>query len=395
MAEIGELAFDSGLSYLTMSPVGDDYRTLDTAMLENLKESTRSELDCQVCYAMMLDPITTTCGHTFCRKCVARVLDHSNLCPICRRELLMPPGVHREPCNKRLSQLLFNICPDAVAVRAESAAQEEASMTGDQNVPLFVVALGYPSMPVFLHIFEPRYRLMIRRAIETGDRKFGMMMYNRQGEPQGPLGQTQFMEYGTLLHIVNMQLLPDGRSFMECVGVSRFRVKSWSMRDGYTVGNIERVDDVSLAEEESIEAREVSASATSSTNDLLAQLNSMPTLDLLQIGITFIARMRAVSAPWLRANVIASHGNPPEDPALFPYWLASILPIAEEEKYKLLSTTSVRERLKITARWVRRIEAQRWYVDRFPIKFPLLRAEPWLVFGLATTVSDSDVALKG
>lgn len=378
MVEIGELAFDSDVSYLTMSPTGDDYRTLDIAMLDDLKESTKSELDCQVCYAMMLDPLTTPCGHTFCRKCVARVLDHSSLCPICRRELLMPPGAHHEPGNKRLSQLLLRICPDAVVARAESAAQEEASMSGDQNVPLFVVALAYPSMPAFLHVFEPRYRLMIRRAIETGDRKFGMMMYNQHRELQGDLGQTQFMEYGTLLHIVNMQLLSDGRSFIECVGVSRFRVKSWGMLDGYTVGNIERVDDVSLAEEESIEAREVSAGAMSPTGDLLAQMNCLPTLDLLQIGIAFIARMRAASAPWLHANVIASHGNPPEDPALFPYWLASILPIADEEKYKLLPTTSVRERLKITARWVRRIEAQRWYVDRVPTTspFPSPHAQP-------------------
>ncbi|MCJ1403908.1 hypothetical protein MMC11_007131 [Xylographa trunciseda] len=360
MAEIGELRYDSEVSYQTMSPTADSYRHLDTAMLENLKESTKNELDCQVCYALMLDPVTTTCGHTFCRKCVARVLDHSNLCPICRRELLMQPGVQREPSNKRLSQLLLGICPDLVAARAESAEQEEAALTGDKNTPLFIVTLAYPSIPNFFHVFEPRYRLMIRRAIESGDRKFGMMMYNRRGEPQGDLGVTQFMQYGTLLHIINMQLMPDGRSLIECVGVSRFRVKSWGMLDGYVVGDVERVDDVSLAEEESIEAREVSASAASQTDDLLAQMNGLPTRDLLQIGISFITRMRAASAPWLRANVIAAYGSPPADPALFPYWLAAILPIADEEKYKLLPTTSVRERLKITAHWVRRIEAQRW-----------------------------------
>ncbi|KAK4956892.1 hypothetical protein LTR66_013338 [Elasticomyces elasticus] len=54
------------------------------------------------------------------------------------------------------------------------------------------------------------------------------------------------------------------------------------------------------------------------------------------------------------------YGGPPEDAALFPYWFASILPIADDEKYVLLRTTSVRERLKITAQWIRRMEAQRW-----------------------------------
>ncbi|MCJ1409998.1 hypothetical protein MMC19_004083 [Ptychographa xylographoides] len=359
MAEVGELRHDSEVSYQTMSPTRDTYRHLDLALLEHLKEATKNEMDCQVCYALMLDPVTTTCGHTFCRKCVARVLDHSNLCPICRRQLFMPPGVQNEPSNARLSKLLVSLCPEAVAARAEAAAEEETVLQGGGlNIPLFVVSLAYPSMPTFLYVFEPRYRLMIRRAIEHGDRKFGMVMYNRRGEPQGDLGVTHFMLHGTLLHIVNMQLMPDGRSLIECVGVSRFQVKTWSTLDGYNVGTVERIDDISLAEEEHNEAMEVGVDTP--TDDLLAQLNTMSTRDLLQIGISFIARMRAASAPWLRANVIASYGNPPEEPALFPYWLASILPIADEEKYKLLSTTSVRERLKITARWIRRIEAQRW-----------------------------------
>lgn len=359
MAEMSELPYNAEMSYQTMSPTGDEFQYLDVAVLEHLKETTRNELDCQVCYALILDPLTTPCGHTFCRKCVTRVLDHSNLCPICRRLLSIPPDVSRVPGNKRLDQLLNGLCPDLVAQRAEAAAQEEIGILGEQDVALFVCTLAYPSMPTFIHVFEPRYRLLIRRAIENGDRKFGMMMYNRAGTPQGDLGPTQFMMYGTLLHIVSMQLMPDGRSLIETVGVSRFKVKSWTMLDGYIVGNIDRIDDVSLAEEERLEAMETSAAPASPT-DLQGQLDRLSTRELLQIGIAFIARMRAASAPWLHERVLAAYGSPPTDPALFPYWFASILPIADEEKYKLLPSTSVRERLKITARWVRRIEAQRW-----------------------------------
>ena len=357
MAELGELKYDSEVSYQPISSSGDNYQHLDVAMLEHLKEVTRNEMDCQVCYGLILDPLTTTCGHTFCRKCVARFLDHSNLCPICRRTLTMPPGAQSKPSNKRMSNLLLRLCPDHVSARAEAAAQEEIATEGKPNVPLFPCTLAYPSMPTFLYIFEPRYRLMVRRLIESGERKFGMMMFNRRGESQGELGTTEFMQYGTLLEIVNLQLLPDGRSLVETIGVSRFRIKSWGMRDGYHVGNLERIDDISLAEEEQIESVEVGVS--SSANDLIAQINRTPTRELLQIGLGFISRMRTASAPWLHQNVIASHGTPPEDPALFPYWFASILPIADDEKYKLLSTRSVRDRLKITAWWVRRIEAQR------------------------------------
>ena len=359
LAELGELKYDSEVAYQTMSPTGNNYEDLDIAMLHHLREATKSELDCQVCYALMLDPLTTTCGHTFCRNCVARVLDHSTMCPICRRNLPMPPGVRDVPSNVRLGDLLLGLCPELLAARAEAAAHEEVAIQGEKNVPLFVCALAFPSMPTFLHIFEPRYRLMIRRAIESGDRKFGMIMYNSRGQVQGHLGSTQFMEYGTLLHINSMELMPDGRSLIECRGVSRFRVKDWGHLDGYIVGNTQRLDDVSYAEEEAIEVSET-AEQVAEQNDSLAQLDRKSTLELLHIGTDFITKMRAASAPWLHERVLAVYGSPPDDPALFPYWFASILPISEEEKYKLIPTTSVRKRLKITARWVRRIEAQRW-----------------------------------
>lgn len=359
MADLGDLKYSSEVAYQTMSSVGDGYERLDISMMGILKEIIKSEMECHVCYGLMLDPLTTTCGHTFCRNCVARVLDHSNSCPICRRPLPLAARVLYEPSNQRLAKLLMGICPDLVSARAEAVAQEEAAMGGETNVPLFVCTLAYPSMPTFLHIFEPRYRLMIRRAIESGDRKFGMMMYNRKGESQGDLGPTQFMQYGTLLHIVSMQMMPDGRSLIETRGLSRFRVRGWSMLDGYIVGNIERLEDVSLAEEEQIEANETGGPAPS-RSDLAAQFDRMSTYELLRIGLDFIARMRAASAPWLHERVIDSYGPPPDNPALFPFWLASILPIAHDEKYKLLPTSSVRERLKITAGWVRRIEAQRW-----------------------------------
>lgn len=363
MAEIGELKYDSEVAYQTMSPTGDSYQDLDFTMLAHLKEATKAELDCQVCYALMLDPLTTTCGHTFCRKCVARVLDHSTMCPICRRDLPMPPGVRNVPGNKRLSELLTGLCPDLVAARVEAAAQEEVLMLGEENVPLFICTLAYPSMPTFLHIFEPRYRLMIRRAIENGDGKFGMLMYNRRAAPQGNLGSVQFLQFGTLVHINSIEIMPDGRSLIETRGLSRFRVKDWDMLDGYIVGNIERLDDISLAEEEQVEATETT-DPVPAQHDLISQIDHMSTQELLKIGTDFITRMRAASAPWLHEGVLASYGPPPDDPALFPYWFASIIPIGEEEKYRLIPTTSVRERLKVTARWVRRIEAQRCSTSR-------------------------------
>ncbi|KAJ9668041.1 hypothetical protein H2201_001847 [Coniosporium apollinis] len=376
----GELRYGADVSYKSLSRNGDDYRELDNSVLDRLRDATHKELDCHVCYNMMLDPVTTSCGHTFCRICLARVLDHSSHCPVCRRTLPIPPSLNRQPSNARLVALLNGLCPELVAARAEAVALEERGTVGELDCPLFVCTLSFPAMPTFLHIFEPRYRLMIRRALE-GNGQFGMLVYNRTQTPQGDLGVSRFMEYGTMLQILNVQMLPDGRSLIETRGVSRFKVKAYGQVDGYTVGRVERVEDVSLAEEERLESEEIGAAdvgplfgtpppspqAPDTLEAHMLRVDRLSTRQLLMIGVTFVEKMRAHSAPWLSRGILDAFGGPPDDPALFPYWFASILPIAEEEKYLLLKTTSVRQRLKIVVGWIRRIEGQRWWV--FPLYF--------------------------
>jgi hypothetical protein len=374
LAQNGQLDYHSDAEYESRSEIGDD-RAMDIELLSCLRETAQKELDCHVCYNMMYDPVTTPCGHTFCRKCLARVLDHSTHCPMCRRGLPIPPSLDRQASNSSLVSLLRNICPELVAARAEAIEAEELAEMGQFDTRLFVCTLAFPSMPTFLHIFEPRYRLMIRRSLE-GNRQFGMLMYNQLGLPQGDLGIVNFKEYGTMLRILNVHMLPDGRSLVETRGLYRFRVRAHGTLDGYAVGRIERTEDVSLADEERLEAEDImstlpvvdspvsggdrrgSSTGTSSTHP--ENINHLSTQQLLTTGLEFIQRMRAHSAPWLHQRIIEVHGGPPDDAALFPYWFASVIPIVDEEKYTLLRTSSVRERLKIVVGWIHRIESQRW-----------------------------------
>ena len=73
----------------------------------------------------------------------------------------------------------------------------------------------------------------------------------------GGAQRSPIYKYGTLLHIINFQPLPDGRSLIETIGVERFEVKRLGERDGYLVGKTERWDDVSIDTEEAIEMAEV------------------------------------------------------------------------------------------------------------------------------------------
>ncbi|KAI6863366.1 ATP-dependent protease-like protein [Hortaea werneckii] len=359
LAAEGKLLRDQDVGYLPPAVTSEEERALDVDVLSDLLEATHREVDCQVCYNLMLDPVTTSCGHTLCRNCLARVLDHSQHCPVCRRGLAIPPSLHGQSSNKTLVQLLNGLCSEAVSARAEAVALEETGGPGGLNVPLFVCTLGFPNQPTFLRIFEPRYRLMLRRCIE-GNKEFGMLMYNRYLEPQGDLGPVHFYHYGIMLRIVHSQMLADGTSLIETRGIYRFRVKAHDVLDGYAVGSVERLEDVSLTEEERLEAIETSLPPVAE-DDVAGRITRMSTQQLLAVGQDFIRRMQARSANWLQQRVLDIHGLPPDDAAMFPYWFASVLPISDEEKYKLMGTTTVRQRLKITASWIRRIESQRWY----------------------------------
>jgi Lon protease-like protein len=344
----------------------------DSLTLQVLKENLRAELDCQVCYALILDPLTTPCGHTFCRECVARVLDHTDLCPICRRKLGLPPTMQSEPLNKTLTRLIDHFFPDQVSARREALAQDETGLDREKNLPLFVCTLSFPTMPTFLHVFEPRYRLMIRRVVESGGGKFGMVMYNRRARAQP--GAEEFMPYGTLLMIERYELLPDGRSLVIATGVSRFKVLEAGLLDGYHVGRVERVDDISLAEEERLELTETSVSVNPEPGPEgqaadIPLLESMSTQQLVDAVLEFIGRQRRAAASWLHPRIMLAYGPALPDAARLPWWLACVLPISEEEKYPILAATSVRERLKIAARWTREFEARDLYVQGLVLPF--------------------------
>lgn len=108
-------------------------------------------------------------------------------------------------------------------------------------VPIFVLMAALPTRKCPLHIFEPRYRLMMRRALEsTGC--FGMCAAAEGG----------FADHGTLLRIEDFRLLPDGRSALKTVGVKRFRVLERSMRDGYHQARVEWLDDDCQEDDEEV-----------------------------------------------------------------------------------------------------------------------------------------------
>ena len=371
LAKSGKLRYEADAAYRSVGDESEpDYADFELEALHRIQTDARVEMDCHVCFALFWDPLTTACGHTFCRSCLQRILDHSRFCPLCRRKLAINPLLNRTVCpsNARLDLIIATFWAEELHARKELFEAEQVSQHENFDIPLFICTLAFPMMPTFLHIFEPRYRLMIRRALD-GDRTFGMVLPKRARNPDDP----HFHDLGTLLRITNVHYYPDGRSLIETRGVSRFRVISHGLSDGYYVGKIERIDDVSLEDEEASEALEAlpeeleRVHSNSSTTErktripeAVEDVEKMSTQSLMEYALDFVTRMRAQSVPWLAERMLTIYGECPTDPAVFPWWLASMLPVRDLEKYRLLGTSSVRDRLKICCTWIAEWETSTW-----------------------------------
>lgn len=192
----------------------------------------------------------------------------------------------------------------------------------NKNVPIFVCTMAYPTVPCPLHIFEPCYRLMIRRCIETGTRQFGMCL----GDPV-----KGFAEYGCILEIRNVQFFADGRSVVDSIGKRRFKVLHQGQRDGYNTADIEYIEDQKVQGEDCAELMGLHSCVYEQASSWFHSLKSS-----------------------LKNRILSHFGPMPEkdaDPQINPngpawcWWTLAVLPLESRAQLPFLAMRSLKDRL--------------------------------------------------
>ena len=103
--------------------------------------------------------------------------------------------------------------------------------------PLGSVLTPYGVLP--LHIFEPRYRvLMFDCTHGEAEPEFGVVLIERGSEVGG---NDERFSVGTIARIVEAGELPDGRWVLTTIGTSRFRVERWLPDDPYPLAFIDKL----------------------------------------------------------------------------------------------------------------------------------------------------------
>lgn len=87
--------------------------------------------------------------------------------------------------------------------------------------PLGTVLLPHMVLP--LHVFEPRYRALVRDVLD-GEREFGVALITRGHEVGGGDERT---DVGTVAQVLQAEELEDGRWLVIAVGTRRCQVTAW------------------------------------------------------------------------------------------------------------------------------------------------------------------------
>uniref|UniRef100_A0A665UUW4 LON peptidase N-terminal domain and ring finger 1, like n=1 Tax=Echeneis naucrates TaxID=173247 RepID=A0A665UUW4_ECHNA len=283
-----------------------------------------NDLECSLCMRLFYEPVTTPCGHTFCKNCLERCLDHTPQCPLCKESLKEYLACRKYMVTAVLDTLIKQYLAEEYAERTKTHLEETRELSDlTKNVPIFVCTMAYPTVPCPLHVFEPRYRLMIRRCMDTGTRQFGMCI----NDPQ-----KGFADYGCMLIIRSVHFLPDGRSVVDTIGGKRFRVLSRGMKDGYSTADIEHLEDTRVEDSDELE----------SLQELHDAVYEQARVWFQNLKIRFHNQILQHFGPMpeQEADIQAT----PNGPACC-WWLLAVLPIDPRYQLSVLSMTSLKERL--------------------------------------------------
>ena len=196
-----------------------------------------------------------------------------------------------------------------------SEASEKVS--GLKQLPLFPLPLVLlPNEVLPLHIFEPRYRQMLR-DIELRRNLFGVTFF----DPETASGEKpEVGSIGCVAEVRERSMLPDGRSNIVSSGLIRYRLLEYAEIDTpYLTGEVDFFED-------DVEDSEVVVPLADEVFDLFARVAKAA----FQLG--------------------GGRGSFPEIPKAEPEQLSFLVTAAfnldNEVKYRMLKMTSTLERLK-------------------------------------------------
>lgn len=185
----------------------------------------------------------------------------------------------------------------------------------ERQIPIFPLqTVLFPGGFLPLHIFEPRYRTMIKFCLEH-ESEFGVVLI-KEGEEAGETAIP--CDVGTAVRILHVEHLDDGRMNIITAGEYRFQILETQEHLSYLTGRVRMLDDLDT------ELESVSESLAAQTEELY------------KVYETLSSRLIFAWSP---------PEEQPDDPRELAYQVGLRLRISLKEKQNLLETIPLEQLL--------------------------------------------------
>jgi uncharacterized protein len=193
------------------------------------------------------------------------------------------------------------------------------------HLPMFPLStVVFPGVSIPLHVFEDRYRALVRHLLaidDPSDRVLGTVAV-REGYEVGDHGSQSLYRVGVRLQLTDVEANDDGTYEIEVVARERVRLLGLDASGDFAVGEVEEHPDTA-----GLVPEEVLARARATFTAYRAALSELQ-------GTTF-------------------SGSLPRDAGYLSWTLAALAPLPMAERQSLLEADSPLERLTLVTRLLR------------------------------------------
>ncbi|ORY91303.1 hypothetical protein BCR43DRAFT_498865 [Syncephalastrum racemosum] len=378
-------------------------------------------LECSRCDQIMVKPMTMHCGHAYCRVCVLKTKIEYEGCVKCQGPLPRYNYLQDQAAINRLLERAIalyqqdrrsqDINSSATISMSSSSSSSSSSLlsssafTGPQRFfskPIFVTGVVIlPHQHVRLPVVTLNHLRMLKNATYADHRCHGLCIAAvHRGRPN-------LSQYGTIIEIVSVEQYSNSSLIIDVVGRERFKVQGeygdtvdpeearrrsqqQQMRQAgardiaMLYADIEIVPEYPILPQTATGSsafastsapRETPTTPGSSSNSSVFSMSEKVHAYIMQLARTPPLRSSTSGASatlslststeglmgplWFQTmQGIHGHLPPASQPGGVCWWAAVVLPVSGAERYALLRTLHLSDRLSLVWSWIKQLDAQ-------------------------------------
>ncbi|KAI8982313.1 hypothetical protein BDF20DRAFT_818075 [Mycotypha africana] len=339
---------------------------------EQLGSHAIDVLRCPIGMHLIENPITNHCGHTFCKLCLLRYKIANDTCCICQKRLPSFQYLQKQPTNHILNNILTIINNDTrySSYGLEIAKTTSLSKNTTQllpstdpysnfaNIPINV--FDFPVLPyqkLRIPIFTEKQRSAFIRSLLACQKYqcFCLGIISKQRQDVATFEGHK----GTIVKVKSVDQRSDSL-IIDIQGLDRFKVINiHEETDDLIYADIElklesQINWTSPMMHNSTPPSATAIKLSSRIHNFISELAySNPTN-------SFCSAVDGLLGPVWLDSVQSLHGVLPSpfQPVVICWWSGIVLPVGNSERYNLLQTSALEDRLKIILSWIQDLESQ-------------------------------------